>query len=94
MKRIVVYPEELQLIFDRLDRIEASLNAKQKQPDDPFLDSQEFIQLMNISKRTAQAWRDQGIIPYSQVGSKIYYRMSDIQKLLDAHYQNFKQQKA
>ena len=78
MKRIVVYPEELQLIFDRLDLIEATLIAKQKQPDNPFLDSQEFIQLMNISKRTAQAWRDQGIIPYSQVVSKIYYRMSDI----------------
>lgn len=93
MKRIVVYPEELQLIFDRLDRIEATLIAKQKQPENPFLDSQEFIQLMNISKRTAQAWRDQNIIPYSQVGSKIYYRMSDIQKLLDEHYQNFKQQK-
>jgi hypothetical protein len=39
MKRIVVYPEELQLIFDRLDRIEATLNAKQKQPEDPFLNS-------------------------------------------------------
>jgi uncharacterized membrane protein len=41
---------------------------------------------MNISKRTAQTWRDEGIISYSQVGSKIYYRMSDVQKLLDSNY--------
>lgn len=38
---------------------------------------------MNISKRTAQSWRDEGIVSFSQVGSKIYYRMSDVQKLLD-----------
>ena len=41
---------------------------------------------MNISKRTAQTWRDEGLISYSQVGSKIYYRMSDVQKLLDSNY--------
>jgi uncharacterized membrane protein len=41
---------------------------------------------MNISKRTAQTWRDEGIISFSQVGRKIYYRMSDVQRLLDSNY--------
>jgi len=41
---------------------------------------------MNISKRTAQTWRDEGIVSFSQIGSKIYYRMSDVQKLLDKNY--------
>ncbi|WP_272973049.1 helix-turn-helix domain-containing protein, partial [Croceibacter atlanticus] len=49
-------------------------------------DNQEFLQLMNISKRTAQTWRDEGVISFSQIGSKIYYRMSDVQKLLDNNY--------
>jgi predicted site-specific integrase-resolvase len=50
------------------------------------LDNQEFLQLMNISKRTAQSWRDEGKVSFSQIGSKIYYRMSDVQKLLDKNY--------
>jgi Helix-turn-helix domain len=86
MKKIIVLPDELQMIIDRLDKMEEGLIKKQMQADDPFLDNQEFLQLMNISKRTAQTWRDEGVIPFSQIGSKIYYLMSDVKKLLDKNY--------
>lgn len=86
MARIIVLPEELQEVVDRLDKIEKILKTKQEKIEDPFLDSQEFLQLMNISKRTAQTWRDDGVIPFSQIGSKIYYKMSDVKELLDKHY--------
>jgi hypothetical protein len=55
-------------------------------PDSVFFDNQEFIQIMNISKRTAQEWRSQNIISYSQIGKKFYYRMSDIQELLEKYF--------
>lgn len=80
--------EAFQEIIKRMDDINTALTEKQKKPEDIFVDNQEFIQIMNISKRTAQAWRDEGIISFSQVGSKIYYRMSDIQKLLDSNYRS------
>lgn len=80
--------EAFQEIIKRMDDINIALTEKQKKPEDIFVDNQEFIQIMNISKRTAQAWRDEGIISFSQVGSKIYYRMSDIQKLLDSNYRS------
>jgi hypothetical protein len=54
-------------------------------PDSVFFDNQEFIQIMNISKRTAQEWRSQNIISFSQIGKKFYYRMSDIQDMLNKH---------
>ena len=41
---------------------------------------------MHISKRTAQTWRDEGKISFSQIGNKIYYRMSDVQTLLNKNY--------
>ncbi|MCL9806823.1 helix-turn-helix domain-containing protein [Flavobacterium amniphilum] len=50
------------------------------------MDNEEFIQFMGISKRTAQCWRDEGKISFSQVGNKIYYKMSDVDKLLAEHY--------
>ena len=61
--------------------MEGILKAKQGNPE-VFVDNQEFLQIMNISKRTAQAWRDQKVVAFSQVGNKIYYRMGDITKLL------------
>jgi predicted site-specific integrase-resolvase len=39
--------------------------------------------LMGISGRTAQQWRDDGLIQFSQIGNKLYYRMSDINRFLD-----------
>lgn len=88
MEVITMQSEAFQEIIRRMEEINAALTQKQKNPEDTFLDNQEFIQLMNISKRTAQAWRDEGIISFSQIGSKIYYRMSDIQKLLNGNYRS------
>ena len=79
--------EPLDKVVDRLKKIEEILALKQRShPDEVFFDNQEFIQVMNISKRTAQAWRDEGIISYSQVGSKMYYRLADILALLEKHH--------
>jgi len=49
---------------------------------DTIIDNTEFIKRMSISKRTAQNWRDKGKIAFSQIGSKIYYKLSDIDNLL------------
>ena len=86
MEAIILHKEQYEELLKRMDEIKAALTEKQKEPGDPFLDNQEFLQLMNVSKRTAQTWRDEGIISFSQIGSKIYYRMSDVQKLLDKNY--------
>ena len=51
--------------------------------NDVFLDNYEFLKVMNISKRTAQKWRDEETISFSQIGAKIYYRFSDIHDLID-----------
>jgi hypothetical protein len=94
MEAVIFSKEQYTELMNRMDVIQSALTGKQKDPKDSFLDNQEFIQLMNISKRTAQSWRDDGVISFSQVGSKIYYRMSDVQKLLDSNYsQAFKKRK-
>lgn len=82
MEEFLFTEDSYKEILIRLDAIEDILKQKQKEPEDIFLDNQEFLQLMNISKRTAQAWRNENIITYSQVGNKIYYCMSDIHILL------------
>lgn len=86
MEAIVISRQEFELLVEKLKKLTDLLAEKQKDPEDQFLDNQEFMQLMNISKRTAQSWRDEGVISFSQIGSKIYYRMSDVRRLLDNNY--------
>lgn len=85
MKSNIITVQQYIEILNRLDELNRTLESTKKSPEDPFLDNQEFIRQLNISKRTAQSWRDEGIISFSQIGSKIYYKMSDVQKLLDTN---------
>lgn len=86
MSAVILTAEQYQDLVNRLDNLNGKLEENQKKPQEVFLDNQEFIQLMNISKRTAQTWRDEGIISFSQIGSKIYYQMKDVSMLLDKNY--------
>ena len=76
MEAIILSTQQYKELVNRLDTLNKKLEENQKSP----------TELMNISKRTAQTWRDEGKISFSQIGSKIYYRMSDVQKLLDKNY--------
>ena len=69
----------------RLVSIETLLLEKQKSPAEVIYDNSDFIRLMNISKRTAQDWRDEGLITFSQIGSKIYYRQEHVKEFMDTH---------
>lgn len=72
---------------DKLTLVLANMKGGFNQnPDDVFFDNQEFLQIMHISKRTAQQWRDNGYIGYSQLGNKIYYHLTDIKALLKDNY--------
>lgn len=76
--------EEVQEIKQRLDALTIEVRNKQRtEPDQVWYDNQEFLQIMNISKRTAAYWRTENVIAYSQVGNKIYFRLSDIMDLLE-----------
>ncbi len=85
MEAIIFSKEQFQELNKRLDEIANHLSAKGTDPNQ-FVDNTDFLELMKISKRTAQSWRDEGKIAFSQVGGKIYYRYGDIEELLKQHY--------
>ncbi|MDR2936248.1 MAG: helix-turn-helix domain-containing protein [Rikenellaceae bacterium] len=47
-----------------------------------WLDNQETCSILSITPRTLQTYRDNGTIPYTRIGSKIYYRPDDLKRLI------------
>ena len=86
MEAIIFTSEQFKEISNRLKEISNSLELITKESSEKFIDNSEFIRLMKISKRTAQIWRDEGRISFSQIGAKIYYKISDVEDLLKKHY--------
>ena len=74
-------------VKEQLKELKAILSKSQLlHPDDLFCDNEEFLKIMKISRRTSQFWRNTGIIGYVQIGNKIYFRLKDIQELLNQNY--------
>lgn len=86
MEVITMQSEAYKELISSIEEIKKRLSLKEKDIKDKWLDNEEFMQMLKISKRTAQNYRDCGKISFSQIGGKIFYRESDIQKFLEKHY--------
>ena len=86
MEAIIFTKDQFTDLMTKLDTIQNQINLKSEGKKETFLDNQEFLLLLKISKRTAQTWRDEGKISFSQVGNKIYYKLSDVEKLMQENY--------
>ena len=62
----------------------------QQTPLEDWIDSQIVMQSLHISPRTLQTLRTNGTLPYSRIGRKLYYKRSDILKILSDNYIMFK----
>ncbi len=76
--------------FKQLEELTNVIKESNIKMNDPFVSNPTFLKLMDISPRTAQIWRDEEKIGYSQISGKIYYRKSDIEKLLNDNYSKTK----
>jgi len=55
-----------------------------------WIDGQDVMHTMHISKRTLQSLRDNGTLPYSRINGKFYYKVADIENLLESNYSQSK----
>ena len=76
--------------FGQCPCIQALVDALNKHADDAeledWIDNQIVMQLLHISSRTLQTLRSNGTLPYSRINNKIYYRRSDIERILNDSY--------
>lgn len=75
-------------INDLKARIDTFNIQKVENLKDSWLDNQDVMQTLHISKRTLQTFRTNGTIPYSKIKGKFYYKVADIEQLLQDNYYN------
>jgi hypothetical protein len=60
MEAVILSKEQFNNLASSIEEIKTKITAENKKPSENYLDNQEFLLLMKISKRTAQTWRDEG----------------------------------
>jgi len=92
MDVITIESDAFEQIMDKLMGLEARfLDLENKaliKLSERWLDSDELVELLSISKRTLQEYRVHGKLPFSQIGKKMYYKASDVEKFLKKNYQS------
>ena len=51
-----------------------------------WIDSEQLMAALKISKRNLQSMRESGILPYSRLSGKYFYRVNDIEEILNRNY--------
>lgn len=83
--------EDIILFFENLDKL---LNTVKEtfENNPPILNRERYLtnndvaNMLHISLRTLQDWRDNGRIAYIQISGKVLYKESDVRKLLEDNY--------
>ncbi len=86
----------IQSIFEEMKIIKKEIQQQKKTRIDEFnetwVDGQDVIQTLHISKRTLQTLRTSGVLPFSRLNGKFYYKLADIERLLESNYSSQKSQ--
>jgi hypothetical protein len=87
MKEILGMLSQLLKLNKEVKELITSFMKSQNQPlAQLWLDNQDVSMTLHLSKRTLQTLRDNGTLPYSQIKNKVYYKVSDINALLESNY--------
>jgi len=74
-------------IMARLDKFEMVLKKTIRTSSYPlserWLDTETLCKIFGCSKRTIQMYRDEHMLPFSQIKHTMYYRASDVEKFLN-----------
>lgn len=88
MEAIIIAKCEFDKIIDKLDSIVAELNKhRDVNPiSEKWLTNKQVCELLSVSSRTLQRYRDEGRIAFSQIGATIRYKASDVELFLRSNY--------
>ena len=81
---IAEFGDSLDRLLDGIENFMA--NSRPTLGGERFLTDREVSARLKVSRRTLQDYRNNGIIAYYQLGGKILYKESDIERMLDANY--------
>ena len=84
MSATIITTEDLQVFkSELLEDIKAIINNQSGFTPKKWLKSPEVRELLSISPGTLQNLRINGTLPFTKVGSVIYYNYDEIQKILE-----------
>ena len=86
---IKIDPLGLEELADRaaeraVDKLLGRINLEGPVNDGEFLTNKAVMEYLDLSRPTLQRMRNDGRLPFSKIGRKVFYRRSDVEEMLEA----------
>ena len=82
--QMLSFSQLMEGILKKLERYCAT--ARPMLGGEVYLTGEEVCNQLRLSTRTLQEYRNAGTLPFYKIGGKILYKQSDIQTMLERHY--------
>ena len=76
------YEEQMSLLRDKSLKVDQRVTADQK---NEIMSNDDLIKMLKVSRRTANQWRTDGLIPFYKVGHKVFYLLHDVKEFILKH---------
>ena len=85
METITIESEAYQKIVSQIEEIANYIHSKKRTANeqDRWLGNDEVCVILGVSPRKMQRLRSNGVISYSIIGKSVYYRASELHKMLE-----------
>jgi len=70
--------ETLNELVQSVSQLKSALENVGKPPEEVVYDDVDLRDKLKVSKRTTAYWREKGLLTFSKIGGKIFYKWSDI----------------
>lgn len=82
---VMVPSADWQKMQDEIGKISEYICNKEKESQSEWLTSEQTREILGVSKRTWQTYRNRRLIPFSQIGKTILVKKSDLEKFISNH---------
>jgi hypothetical protein len=84
MEIIVIEKQAFERVKQAFENFEHKVKkiCENNQSKGEWLNNEDVCDLLHISKRTLQTYRDTGTILFSKIGRKCYYKTSDVERFV------------
>ena len=90
MEVVTIEKKTYEAMMERFRILTAKVDALCRECDEKrmgrWLDNQDVCQILNISLRTLQTYREKGLLAYSCIKHKTFYKPEDVEALLKSSY--------
>ena len=84
MEYVAIEKNEYELMVDTIKNAVKEINnlVEERSVESEWVENGELSEMLGLTKRQMQGYRERGVLGYSIIGRKIYYKRAEVEKLI------------